>query len=203
MKFEWFVARRYLRSPYRPAVLRLVTAFPRLSRTKIIIDATRNAGAEIVATGRVSWEHGGEPRGATLEFTNEDPSALYEFRIHTRGRPLQSRLRFFGVRIELIGGSSARLKPSELHTGEQLSLLVDLPHDGRILPPTAQLLLLLRHHRWPIAGGAPLTLGFLRCPVELANFGFGPVEGFRHIRQIDVGVLFSCDSGDLFFLFLI
>jgi lipoprotein-releasing system permease protein len=25
MKFEWFVARRYLRSPYRPAVLRLVT----------------------------------------------------------------------------------------------------------------------------------------------------------------------------------
>jgi len=27
MRFEWFVARRYLRSPYRPAVLRLVTAF--------------------------------------------------------------------------------------------------------------------------------------------------------------------------------
>lgn len=27
MHFEWFVARRYLRSPYRPAVLRLVTLF--------------------------------------------------------------------------------------------------------------------------------------------------------------------------------
>jgi lipoprotein-releasing system permease protein len=27
MNFEWFVAKRYLRSPYRPAVLRLVTAF--------------------------------------------------------------------------------------------------------------------------------------------------------------------------------
>src|SRR6516162_10821556 len=27
MSFEWFVARRYLRSPNRPAVLRLVTAF--------------------------------------------------------------------------------------------------------------------------------------------------------------------------------
>ena len=27
MRFEWFVARRYLRSPYRPAVLRLVTVF--------------------------------------------------------------------------------------------------------------------------------------------------------------------------------
>src|SRR5690349_14505280 len=27
MRFEWFIAKRYLRSPYRPAVLRLVTAF--------------------------------------------------------------------------------------------------------------------------------------------------------------------------------
>src|SRR5437016_5444465 len=27
MRFEWFVAQRYLRSPYRPAVLRLVTFF--------------------------------------------------------------------------------------------------------------------------------------------------------------------------------
>jgi len=27
MSFEWFVARRYLRSPHRPAILRLVTAF--------------------------------------------------------------------------------------------------------------------------------------------------------------------------------
>ena len=27
LRFEWFVARRYLRSPYRPAVLRLVTLF--------------------------------------------------------------------------------------------------------------------------------------------------------------------------------
>jgi lipoprotein-releasing system permease protein len=33
MKFEWFVARRYLRSPYRPAVLRLVTAFSVLGVT--------------------------------------------------------------------------------------------------------------------------------------------------------------------------
>jgi ABC-type lipoprotein release transport system permease subunit len=27
MRFEWFIAKRYLRSPNRPAVLRLVTAF--------------------------------------------------------------------------------------------------------------------------------------------------------------------------------
>jgi lipoprotein-releasing system permease protein len=30
MRFEWFVAQRYLRSPYRPAVLRLVTLFSTL-----------------------------------------------------------------------------------------------------------------------------------------------------------------------------
>jgi lipoprotein-releasing system permease protein len=33
MQFEWFVARRYLRSPHRPAVLRLVTAFSVLGVT--------------------------------------------------------------------------------------------------------------------------------------------------------------------------
>ena len=106
--------------------LLLLTALPRLSRVSLVIDATRNAGDEIVATGRVSWSHSGEPCGAVLEFANDDPGALYEFRIHARGRPIRSRLRFFGVRIERIGGSSARFKRSELHVGEQLSLLVDL-----------------------------------------------------------------------------
>jgi ADP-heptose:LPS heptosyltransferase len=106
--------------------LHLLTALPRLSRVRLVIDATRNAGDEIVATGRVSWSHSGEPRGAVLDFTNDRPGALYEFRLHARGRPIRSRLRFFGVRIELIGGSSARFKRSELHIGEQLSLLVDL-----------------------------------------------------------------------------
>jgi ADP-heptose:LPS heptosyltransferase len=81
--------------------LRLLTAFPRLSRVKIATDATRNAGSD-------------------------DPSALYEFRMHARGRPIRSRLRFFGVRLELIGGSNAKFKRAELHIGEQLSLLVDL-----------------------------------------------------------------------------
>jgi ADP-heptose:LPS heptosyltransferase len=106
--------------------LRLLALLPRLSRVRLVIDATRNTGTETVATGRVSWSHSGEPRGAVLEFANDEPGALYEFRIHARGRPIHSRLRFFGVRIELIGGSNARFKPSELHIGEQLSLLVDL-----------------------------------------------------------------------------
>ena len=106
--------------------LQLLTAFPRFSRAKITIDATRNTGDETVATEQVSWDHSGEPRGAILEFINDDPSALYEFRIYARGRPIRSRLRFFGVRIEQIGGSRARFKRAELHIGEQLSFLVDL-----------------------------------------------------------------------------
>lgn len=69
--------------------LRLVSLFPPLSRVRIMIDATRASGDETVATGSVSWDHSGEPRGATLEFTNDDPAALYEFRIHARGRPIR------------------------------------------------------------------------------------------------------------------
>jgi ADP-heptose:LPS heptosyltransferase len=100
-----------------------------------------------------------------LEFTNNDPSALYEFRIHARGRPIRSRLRFFGVRIELIGGSSARFKRSELHIGEQLSLLVDLieqrtrtlyPRDpGARTPP-----------KFEIAGGAVSAKQIVISPVS-------------------------------------
>src|SRR5260370_15863820 len=103
--------------------LRLLSALPRLSRVRLVIDVTRNVGAETVATGRVSWSHRGEPLGEVLEFANEDPGALYEFRIHARGRPIRSRLRFFGVRIELIGGAEPPVKPSALPIRPQLSLL--------------------------------------------------------------------------------
>jgi lipoprotein-releasing system permease protein len=48
MRFEWFVARRYLRSPYRPAVLRLVTAFSVLGVTAgvatLVIALSMNSG---------------------------------------------------------------------------------------------------------------------------------------------------------------
>jgi lipoprotein-releasing system permease protein len=48
MRFEWFVARRYLRSPYRPAVLRLVTAFSVLGVTAgvatLVIALAMNTG---------------------------------------------------------------------------------------------------------------------------------------------------------------
>src|SRR6266849_2437989 len=48
MRFEWFVARRYLRSPKRPAVLRLVTAFSVLGVTAgvatLVIALAMNTG---------------------------------------------------------------------------------------------------------------------------------------------------------------
>jgi ADP-heptose:LPS heptosyltransferase len=106
--------------------LRLLAGFPNFSRATIVVDATRYTGSEIVASRQISWDRSGEPRDASLEFINKDPSALYEFRIHARGRPVRSRLRFFGVRVEQLGGASARFKRAELHIGEQLSLLADL-----------------------------------------------------------------------------
>ena len=106
--------------------LRLLTAFPRFPGVEVLIDVTRDAGSNTVATTRVSWTYRGEPRGADVEFSNDEAGAPYEFRIHARGRPIRARLRFFGVRLDLIGGSNARFKRAELHIGEQLSLLVDL-----------------------------------------------------------------------------
>src|SRR2546425_7151259 len=48
MRFEWFVARRHLRSPNRPAVLRLVTAFSVLGVTAgvatLVIALAMNTG---------------------------------------------------------------------------------------------------------------------------------------------------------------
>lgn len=106
--------------------LRLVTGFPRLLPPEVSIDVTRDAGSHTVAAARVGWTPGGDPREASLEFTNDMPGSVYEFRVHARGRPLRTRLRFAGVRLEPIGGSTARYKRAELHIGEQLSLLVDL-----------------------------------------------------------------------------
>ena len=106
--------------------LRLLAPVPHLSRVRVVIDVARGAGSQIVSTKRVSWQNSGEPREAMVEFINDEPSIAYEFRVHARGRPLLSRLRFFGVRLELIDQPATRFKRAELHIGEQLSLLVDL-----------------------------------------------------------------------------
>jgi ADP-heptose:LPS heptosyltransferase len=105
--------------------LRLL-GFSRSPGVETSIDVTRGAGSDIIAVTQVMWTDRGDPHAAEIEFLNDDPSTSYEFRVHTRGHPTGARLRFFGVRLERIGGSTARLKPAELHVGEQLSLLVNL-----------------------------------------------------------------------------
>jgi ADP-heptose:LPS heptosyltransferase len=105
--------------------LRLL-GFSRSPGVETSIDVTRGAGSDIIAVTQVLWTDRGDPRGAEIEFLNDDPGTSYEFRVHTRGHPIGARLRFFGVRLERIGGAPARLKPAELHIGEQLSLLVNL-----------------------------------------------------------------------------
>jgi hypothetical protein len=104
--------------------LRLRAPFPRFPGVKIVLDVARKT--ETIAARQILWRHSGEPRAASIEFTNNEAGAKHEFRIHARGRPVLTRLRFSGVRLEQTDGSQARLKPAELHIGEQLSLLVDL-----------------------------------------------------------------------------
>ena len=70
MRFEWFVAKRYLRSPYRPAVLRLVTAFSVLGvaagvatsrgRVPVIAGAGGNATSEALALTKASEDAGAD-----------------------------------------------------------------------------------------------------------------------------------------------
>jgi hypothetical protein len=62
--------------------------------------------------------------------SGEVDGAPHEFRVHLRGRPFATRLRFFGVLVEELGHIPVnRFKLSELHVGEQLSLLVQLVED--------------------------------------------------------------------------
>jgi ADP-heptose:LPS heptosyltransferase len=75
---------------------------------------------------------------ATLEFDSAGPRDGYEFRVHVGGRPLAGRVRFAGLRLRRLDAGSARLRPSELHVGEKLSLLVSLVR-ARTLPVTASL----------------------------------------------------------------
>jgi hypothetical protein len=96
---------------------------------EIVVEVTQSGSADIIAFERIKRL---PPRGGDLtvaiEFANNDPLALYEFRIFIGGRPRSTRLRFFGVRVEVVEKAQprARFLPSELHIGEQLSLLVRL-----------------------------------------------------------------------------
>lgn len=75
------------------------------------------------------------PQGATLSFANQVPGAPHEFRIFIEGSAPRARLRFAGVGLDHADPPVyPRLRPAALHTGEQLSLLVQLTIDRCLSP---------------------------------------------------------------------
>lgn len=111
--------------------LRLRGLAPLLTRSSLTVDIARDGreigvhrrlrGAELARLGE---------DGLPLMFHNDDPLAPHEFRVHLDGRPSPGRLLFGGVAVSRAGGEPpSRLRPSALHTGEQLSLLVQLVRD--------------------------------------------------------------------------
>jgi ADP-heptose:LPS heptosyltransferase len=93
---------------------------------RVIVDVCRGKRAEILASQRVNWWRTGLSAPAALEFTTAEPAIGYEFRVHSRGHPLLTRMQFFGVRIMPLDKLPPRYRHSELHVGEELSLLVQL-----------------------------------------------------------------------------
>ena len=67
-----------------------------------------------------------DARRATLLFESVPDISQYEFRVLIFGKALSGRLRFTGIQLRRLGPPSPRFRPSELHVGEKLSLLVSL-----------------------------------------------------------------------------
>jgi ADP-heptose:LPS heptosyltransferase len=102
-----------------------------LRKTNVTLDISRD-GQEIGVSKRLRARDLKtlSSEGIVLSFENVDVDALYEFRVHVVGHPLQTRLRFGGVRLQHAESvASARFRRAELHIGEQLSLLVQLVLD--------------------------------------------------------------------------
>ncbi len=100
-----------------------------LRRIEIAVEVVRDGASDVIAFKRKRWPSNHTPTILDLSFINDDPIARYEFRVFVGGRLRRpARLRFFGVRVELIEKEPqrARFLPAELHIGEQLSLLVAL-----------------------------------------------------------------------------
>lgn len=139
--------------------LQLRTPIRRFPGVDIVVDVARHSGRDIVGSRRISWgRRADSPMAAEIEFTNDEPGAPHEFRLHARGRPLWARLRFFGVWVEQLDRTSfPRFRPSELHVGEQLSLLVQLVEERArstgepVWPPGAPTQGLPDSFAWPKA----------------------------------------------------
>ena len=102
-----------------------------LKRTRITVDVTHN-GSDTIATRVVTADQitPAINDGVQLDFVNHHEVGTFEFRVHTSGRPLRATMGFSGVRLDQIEApATARFRRSDLHIGEQLSLLVQLLAD--------------------------------------------------------------------------
>ena len=104
----------------------LFTRMLRRPKMELVFEVAR--GTEIVAFKRFRQAPDRRLNTVEFEFNNDDPGARYEFRIYVGGQPRRTRLRFYGVRVQVLDEErqGARFLPAELHIGEQLSLLAQL-----------------------------------------------------------------------------
>ena len=116
-------------------VLQVSRPIPGIGRMEIVVEVAGDGTPDAVALRRIKRLPGAQPSTVELEFDNDNPDARFEFRIFVGGHPRWTRLRFFGVRVIVLEKAEppARFRPSELHIGEQLSLLVQLVVD-RVQP---------------------------------------------------------------------
>jgi len=95
-------------------------------RVGMIIDVVRHDRQEPVAVLDVPRLPKSDLFRVDVRFSNDDPYARYEIRTLVRGKPRWTRLRFFGMRLEVERVPQARYRSAELHIGDSLSLLVRL-----------------------------------------------------------------------------
>ena len=112
MRFEWFVARRYLRSPYRPAVLRLVTLFS-------IMGVAAGVATLVIA---LSMNTG---------FRETLQDRLLGVTAHVRlTRPGAGGIHDYEALTESLSASGVLLRLGEpLREGQQIDFLVEIPAD--------------------------------------------------------------------------
>ncbi|MGI4977819.1 MAG: glycosyltransferase family 9 protein [Janthinobacterium lividum] len=102
-----------------------------LKRTRITIDIAHES-SKILAMREITADQITSTinEGVEVEFTNNFDYGTFEFRIHTSGRPLRAMMGFSGVLLDQLEAPAiARFHRSDLHIGEQLSLLVQLLSD--------------------------------------------------------------------------
>ena len=96
-------------------------AYCRSRRVEIALEAVRESG-EVIALQRVLELRNGDTTRLELDFSNDDRTTRFEFRVFVGGRPRRSRLKFYGAVIERPSEGDATLR--RVH--ERLSALVRL-----------------------------------------------------------------------------